>query len=323
MNYKLILSTLLAFTSFTGMVPLQEMPSVEENIPFLVTFSKQADKNWGDDDFVQTIFTVVPESRKDPVYIRIFDPDNGGKHDECRGTFNSKTKFTIYGGKGACSDPDARKTSPEGNFKSGVQLATHTFGKDTTWDDKWYTFGPFNPQEGELQPEYGGYVLKLIVEGLEGDDGNLYKVFISSKKNQNVPIEGGNAFAFEYCFRTNDKTGSVSHLYPFVGKNVVSVKINVFDYDNEGLIRIVSASRKGDFAIPSKDGAWSTTLFKISPQEINTSLDVQLIKKTDVINNNMVIYITDQYGESLPFYTLPIGGVPKFNYKIGVKPKGK
>jgi hypothetical protein len=33
----------------------------------------------------------------------------------------------------------------------------------------------------------------------------------------------------------------------------------------------------------------------------------------------MVFYITNQYGELMPFYTVPIGGVPKYKYKIGVK----
>jgi hypothetical protein len=30
----------------------------------------------------------------------------------------------------------------------------------------------------------------------------------------------------------------------------------------------------------------------------------------------MVLYVTNQYGELLPFYASPIGGIPKFKYKI-------
>jgi hypothetical protein len=302
-------------------VHAQQMPSVEENIPFLVTFSKEADKHWGDDDNVQSVFFSVPEGRKDPIYIRVFDPDLGGKNDEMHGVYNSKTKFSIYGGRGAHSDPDARKMNPVGNYKSGALLVTRTFGNDTAYDNRWYTFGPFNPLEGELQPEYGGYIFKLIIEGLKGDDANLYKLFLSSTKDRNTSVEGGNAYAYEYCFRTNDAVGSVSHIYPFVGKNVISIKLNMFDYDEEGLVRIISVTRRGDFAEVSKDGDWSETLFKTAAEEANTSLDIQLIKKKPLKSNNMVIYVTDQYGESLPFYAVPIGGVPKFAYKIGVKPK--
>ena len=316
------------FLFFCFLVPAvtgfaQVVPSVEENIPYLVTFSKSADKNWGDDDNVQVFFFSIPETRKDPVYIRVYDPDVFGKVDEERGGFNSKTSFSIYGGKNALSDPDARKTNPEGNYRSGVQLATKTFGSDPVYDDKWYSFGPFNPAEGELSPEFGGYIFKVVIEGMEGDDGNLYRLSLSSKTDQNITIEGGNGFTYEYCFRTNEKTSTVSHLYPFIGKNVVSVKVNTFDYDKEGIVRVVSVVNKGETTEISNDGNWSVSMHKIMPGEVNTSLDVQVIKKNPVKNNNVVIFIANQYGEALPFFTIPIGGSPKFKPSIVVKPKGK
>jgi hypothetical protein len=318
---KAVASLAFFFSTLPGKA--QPVPSVEENIPFLVTFSKGAEKNWGDDDFVQLFFFAVPESRKDPVYIRVCDPDVGGKNDEDRGGFNSKTAFSVYGGKGAHSDPDAKKTNPEGKFKSGVLLSSKTFSADAQYDDKWYTFGPFNPAEGELQPEFGGYVFKLVVEGTDGDDGNTYKVFLSSKSDQNSVIEGGNGFTYEYCFRTNEKTGSVSHLYPFIGKNVISIKINTFDYDTDGIIRMISVVKKSEMAGISGDGVWSASTHKIVDAEINTSVDIQIIKKTGEKNNNVVIFITNQFGEAMPFFTIPIGGAPKFKPTIVVKPRDK
>ena len=89
---KYYFSILLILSFFVALA--QPMPSVEEKFSFLVTFSKKADKTWGDDDFVQTIFFVIPETNKNPVYIRVFDPDVGGLHDEDREGFNSKTKFS-------------------------------------------------------------------------------------------------------------------------------------------------------------------------------------------------------------------------------------
>ncbi len=310
---------LLTLIPFLG--DAQPVPSVDENIPFLVTFSKNAQRTWGDDDFIQIFFYAVPESRKEPFYIRVYDPEVGGVEDENRSGFNSKTGFAVYGGKGAHSEPDARKTKPDGKYKSGVNLASKTFGLSPEYDGKWYTFGPFNPAEGELQPEFGGYIFKLVIEGLDGDDGNLYKMFLSSKPDQNVNVEGGNAFTYEYCFRTNEKLNTVSHLYPFISKNVISIKINTFDYDKEGIIRVVSVSKKGMVAETSSNGDWSISTHKIVPEEINTSVDIQIIKKQVTKNNNIVIFITNQYGEAMPFYTVPIGGVPKFKPNIGVKKK--
>lgn len=297
----------------------QQAPSMEENIPFLSTFSRSADKSWGDDDNVQIIFFVIPTTEKNPIYIKIFDPNNGGKYDEGHDLFNSKTKFSVFGGTGAHSADDAKKHDPQGNYKSGVQLATKTFDNDMTFDDKWIALGPFNPVEGELQPEVGGYVFKVVIEGLDGDDGNLYRLYLSSDKNENKPIEGGNMFTYEYSFRLSEIKNSVAHLYPFITSNVIAVKVNVFDFDNDGIIRLVSVAKRGDIAKASGDAEWAVNTHEVVPQEFNTSFDIQFIKQKDSKNNNIVVFITNQYNQLMPFYTSPIGGIPKYKYKIGVK----
>jgi len=316
---KIIFAFVLIFNLCFQNTNAQQAPSPDEKIPFLCTFSKGSEKDWGDDDFVQIFFFVVPQTEKNPVYIRVFDPDIGGKYDEAHDVFDSKTKFSVYGGKGAISVLDARKQTPAGNYKSGIQLSSKIFGNDANYDDKWFTFGPFNPVEGELQSEYGGYVFKLIIEGGEGNDGNLYRMFLSSQPNENKAIEGGNAFTFEYSMRLAEAKGSISHLYPFVASGVTSVVINVFDFDDDGILRVVSVAKKGEITRSSGNGVWLENKHKIVSEELNTSLDVQFVKEKDSKNNNIVVYITNQYGESMPFYTTPIGGIPKFKYKIGVK----
>ena len=305
------------FTLFFSHLKAQPFPSVDEKIPFLCTFSKNSQKDWGDDDFVQIYFFVVPQTEKNPIYIRIFDPDLGGKHDEVHDEFNSKTRFSVYGGKGAASNPDAKKQTPTGNYKSGIQLSTKTFGNDQAYDDKWYTLGPFNPVEGELQTD--GYVFKLIIEGMEGDDGNLYRMYLSSSPTENKAIEGENAFTYEYCFRMADSKGSISHLYPFISAGITAVKINVFDFDDDGILRVVSVAKKGEITKSSGNAVWMENTHKIVTEELNTSLDIQFVKQQDSKNNNVVVYITNQYGELMPFYATPIGGVPKYKFKIGVK----
>src|SRR5688500_7371257 len=140
----------------------QHIPSPDEKIPFACTFSKDSDPGWGDDDFVQTFFFVIPESWKKPVYIRIFDPEVGGRFDENHNDFNSKTKFSVYGGNKAHSEAAAKSPDPVGNFKSGILMTSKTFGNDKKFDNSWVSLGSFNPMEGELQPEVGGRVLKLV-----------------------------------------------------------------------------------------------------------------------------------------------------------------
>ena len=62
---------LLGFTYYA-----QEVPSLKENIPYMVTFGLNSDTSLGDDDFSQTVFFAVPKQHLAPVYVRIFDPES-------------------------------------------------------------------------------------------------------------------------------------------------------------------------------------------------------------------------------------------------------
>lgn len=301
----------------------QSAPAEDENIPYLVTFGKNAPSSWGDDTHVQIFFFLIPEKFNKPIYIRVYDPDTGGDIDEINGVWDTECTFSVYGGKKCWSDEAAQSPQPVGNYKSGNLLASKTFGNDPKYNKNWYTFGPFNPTEGEYVKKYGGNVFKVICEGISGDDGNLYCYFMSTDPNENKPIEGANAFAYRYCFRLWDDPEQVSHIYPYIDDRTISVKQSNFDWDDDGFIRIVSVARKGQLEKVSGDDNWVESEFKIIPEEKNTSLDIQMIKRkvNPVINNNVVIYVRNQYGELLPFYTIPIGGVPKYKYSIGVKQK--
>ncbi len=108
----------------------QQAPAKDENISYLVTFGANAESSWGDDDFCQTLFFMVPPSYTDPFYIRVYDPDTGGELDEQKGEFNTTVKISIYGGKDAWNNIDARQVDPIGNYKSGNMLASRSFGTD-------------------------------------------------------------------------------------------------------------------------------------------------------------------------------------------------
>ncbi|MDX2195646.1 MAG: hypothetical protein NW207_04455 [Cytophagales bacterium] len=314
---SILFSLLLLFLFYYGNA--QPVPGKDENIKHLVTFSKQSQTRWGDDDFTQLWYFVVPKELTQPIYFRIFDPDISGKFDELKSDAESKTKFSVVGGKGAYTGKDMESTDPEANYKSGTVLAQKTFGRSPEYDGKWFNFGPFNPSEGELLEEFGGYVFKIIAEGQDGLSGNLYNYFMSTLPNENKPVEGGNVFTYEYTFRISEIIGDVSHIYPFVTDDVIAVNIHVFDLDDDCYMRLVSVSKKGERIIGSKDDEWSVSYHKIENDERKTSLNIEVIKLREKLNNNIVISITNQYGKQMPFFTIPIGGIPKYKYKIGVK----
>ena len=176
----------------------QSAPAVDENIPYLVTFGGNSVTSWGDDDFCQIFFCKIPASQTDPVYIRVYDPDSGGDLDELKGEYNTVVDFSVYGGKKCWSDTAAQIINKKGNYRSGYLLSSKSFGSDPKYDKKWYTFGPFNPSEGEFSEKLGGYIFKIIAQGISGDDGNLYRYFLSSSPSTNIPVEGGNLFTYKY-----------------------------------------------------------------------------------------------------------------------------
>jgi hypothetical protein len=301
----------------------QSVPGKDENIPFLVTFGKQGKTSWGDDGFYSVWFFSILKDYKKPFYIKVFDPDCGGEHDEIQGDFNTRTMFSIFGGAGV--DPD-RNTESRGdelgsNYKKGNLLASRVFGKEPKFDNDYYVFGPFNPTDGDFNLKWNSYIFKVVCEGVSGDDGNLYKYFLSSDADNDIPIEGANAFTYKYTFRMWNDFKSVAHIYPYIDTGIISVKQSNFDWDNDGEILVVSRYKQGIKVLISAEDNWISSQIPIEPDEQKSSLDFQFHKRQDelVKNNNVVIITKNQRNESLKYFSSPIGGVPVYQPKTSVK----
>lgn len=314
---RVIITVLLVAVWFVGTA--QRVPNESENIDYLVTFGNEAPPNTGDDDHVQIIFFVIPYSHKLPVYLRIFDPEVGNKHDEFVGPANTFSRFSVYGGKGAFSSKDAREITLSSNYKTGNLLASQVFGSEAQFDSEWYTLGPFNPIEGEELPSFNGYIIKVVVEGLKGNDGNHYRFFLSEESGRNKSIEGANAFAYNYTFKLH-KAQTLAHIYPFIEKSVISVTQHNFDFDNDGEILIYTVAQNRIKAKGSGDNVWSKSTHPITEMERNLTMDIQ-IQKVSSQENTMTVFITNQYNELVPFFALPIGGPPKYKYNLKVSTK--
>lgn len=317
---KYILLSLLILTRMCAVFS-QSAPALDENIPYLMTFGGNSATSWGDDDFLQIFFWVVPSSQKSPVYLRVYDPDTGGGLDEGNGDFNTVVSFSVYGGDKCWSDTASQSIHPRGNYKSGYLLSSKSFGNDSKYDKQWYSFGPMNPSEGEYSEKLGGHVFKIIAHGISGDDGNIYKYFLSTSPSDNKAVEGGNLFTYKYHFRLPDDPKQVCQIYPFADDKTISVEVRNFDWDNDGSIRIFSVAKSGVICSASGEDKWIREIFRITEEEKNTSLEIQFIKdqKKQIKKNNVVVTVLNQYGISLPFYVIPIGGIPVYTPKIGMK----
>jgi hypothetical protein len=320
--YRLLILIFLAGFCITSVIEAQAVPGKDENIPFLVTFGRQGKTSWGDDDFREIFFFTINKDYTQPFYIRVFDPDCGGENDEIQGDFNSRFQFSVYGGKGV--DPDkyeeSRGLEKNSNYKGGNHLASKVFGSEARYDNKFYTFGPFNPKEGDYNERWNSYIFKVICEGSSGDDGNLYRYFLSRDPNSNIPIDGSNAFTYQYTFRMWNDFKSVAHIYPFVDTGVVFIKQSNFDWDNDGKILVVSRYKQGIEVPISNEDNWASSNIPVEPAEINSSLDFQFHKRQGdlVKNNNVVVSLKNQRGDALKFYSSPIGGVPVYIPKTNI-----
>jgi len=325
--FKIILLFFLTVTPAGVNLYGQAVPGKDENIPFLVTFGKFGETSWGDDDFNSIFFFTIPKDYNRQFYIKVFDPDCGGEHDEIQGVFDSRTMFSVYGGNGV--DPDknveSRGIKNTDNYKQGNLLASRVFGVDQRYDNKYYAFGPFNPSEGDYNEKWRSYIFKIVCEGISGDDGNLYRYFLSREAESELPIEGANAFTYEYTFRMWNDTKSVAHIYPYVDTGIVSIKQRNFDWDDDGVILVVSTYKQGISLPVSNENDEKISVIPIEQAEIGKSLDFQFHKKKEYLvrNNNVVISLENQRGDALQFFSSPIGGVPVYQPVITVKKKQK
>ena len=191
----------------------------------------------------------------------------------------------------------------------GDLLAEEEFEAEEESHSKWIALGPFNPSEGEFSANLGGYIFKALAEGVEGDDGNVYKYCLSSSSKANTPLPGANAFTFEYTVRLHNNNKEVSHLYPYVDNEVTALKQHNFDLDGACSIRVFSVKKVSEKGTTSTDGDWGYSLHKVYDSERESCMDFQIINNYSGIakNNNAVFYVTNEYGEYKAFFAVPLG----------------
>ncbi len=312
---KLII-TIFLFSCISRLLA-QSIPTPESNIDYIVTYGSEANSAYGDDDYAQVFFITIPQQYTGKIYLRIFSPAANSPADVKNGDFNSLFEYSIYGGN-AAFDEESTLPNPSDGYKRGELLETETF--DQNADTGWVAMGPFNPKDG------GGFVntannkqriFKVICQGIAGDDGNAYRLFVSMEREKNIPINGANSFTYEYSFRMKTGKGAQCYLYPFIDTYTKAIKQYNFDYDGDGTIRLYTVKRKGLLLSTSEDGKWATNTIPIQEEERNKTGEIAFIKKGNWYND-VTFYMLNQYDKSVPFYTIPIGDKPLKNKKISV-----
>ncbi|WP_202333420.1 PKD domain-containing protein [Mesorhizobium sp. L-8-3] len=153
----------------------------------LVTFGPMARVNEGDHDFRQVVRIALPEAAG-TVHVRVYDPDAAGTYDEPKAGFDTTTRFSLFGdGATAHLSRDAAGVVQESI--DGKPLATAEFGADPALDGRWTTLFSVDAAKGS-RTAAGAREFLLLVEGLTGNDGNVFDVAVSRTEDANQPPEG-------------------------------------------------------------------------------------------------------------------------------------
>jgi len=293
----------------------QEIPSPSQNTASLVTFGPSASDSWGDEDKVQAYFAEIPATHQGAFYVRVWDADIGGENDQVvNGRFNSKFTFSVY------SMPNSKAitaTDSNGEDDSGKLISSQTFGADASLDQNWVALGPFFPQQGGLNEEGTHHIFKILCQGDSGDDGNIYKYFVSSQKSANSPLQSAMLYTYESTIRLHPN-GMVAHFYPFIDEPMTALKQYNFDMDDEVQIQVYSKSKMGHKARCSGDAAWALESINVMPKERLNCYDIRYENTTSSADNDITIYYQNQYNEAVRQMNSPIGDI-QFRYSFSIK----
>lgn len=308
----LYMCSLLSFFS-------QGIPTKESNIDYIVTYGKEASNSLGDDDNSQVFFITLPTSYINKFYVRVYSPGANSKID-VKASNNSVFEFLVYGGDSVFNEA-SRNHNPIIGYDKGDLLESEKFDKEA--DTSWVSLGPFNPRDGGVFVSSSGTkqrIFKIICRGLSGNDGNLYRLFISAERDRNVEITGGNSFTYEYSFRMKSIKGSQCYFFPFIDSDTKAIKQNNFDFDGDGSIRLYTIKKRGMLLSTSGDAKWASNTVSVLKEERNKTGEIVFLKKGNW-HNDVTFYLLNQYEKTVPFYTIPIGKRPLKSKKITISYK--
>jgi len=183
----------IVLTATSLVLSTDRVDAIDISPPLLITFGDGAGTREGDHDHRQLVRFSVPLGYAGRLYVRVFDADTGGSHDEALGGYNTRMLYALYGGGGSAKvGRDAKGVVRE--LTSGSVLSSVEIGRDRSLDGKWSTLFEVNASDGKAMGERREFF--LLVEGISGNDGNVFDVRISTEKDANKPPSGGKLYSF-------------------------------------------------------------------------------------------------------------------------------
>ena len=199
--------------------------TISDPEPLLITFSDGARTLEGDHDHRQLVRFSVPLTVSGPLHVRVFDADTGGSYDEMLGRSDTVMDYTLYGGGSTASisrDGDGVLVESV----EGKKLGVVEIGRDNKFDGKWSTLFTVDAGDGKIMGDAREFF--LLVEGMGGNDGNVFDVRISTNEDANISPQGVKLYSFLPTVRVT-KRGHVTELGFEAPESTSSLKIDNFD----------------------------------------------------------------------------------------------
>jgi large repetitive protein len=272
------------FAALMGALLWLSVAHAQVQVP-LVTFGPQADASQGRSEGDQVLFIKIPAHTQQPLYVRIFDPDTGGQHDEAFGAFDTRTRFTLYGGAGA---------APGGRPQTVLKSAS--FGVDANTDNRWLTFAEIHPNDGEERD--GSIYFRFVVSGESGNDGNIYDVALSLDDKLNRITPGLEIFSYAPALILPKIAGRFVEVRLHISPDSRVLKVRNFDMDQVPLWFETPLSADYPLHV-SGNGEWRETDLHI-PEAQRGGPGAIVARTIAEQHNNAIFQVLDENGVALP-----------------------
>jgi PKD repeat protein len=285
----------LALLGASATTQAQSQFQAEES-PLLVTYGPAASTTEGDPDYRQVMFLSVPDSAADRLHLRVFDLDTGGEHDLIYGeSADTEVRFALFGGKGSYSEVAGAAVEIEPQrLVAGTLIGERSIGASDALDDRWQTLFSVAPDQGEALD--GRRVFRLQIEGMAGDDANLYDVTVSLREHRNLAPDGLEISDFAPTARSPDSE-RLTELRFRVPDDAERLTVRNFDAANASLAfastyRVVPLDASGQ-------GEWASSEVAVEPSE-RGELAAITFSGGDELPNDITLVVLDQAGRPLP-----------------------
>jgi hypothetical protein len=248
----------------------------------------------GREDSLLINFYRVPADTKEEILIHVFDPGSGGTVDRGDAWPGSvtRTRFTVYGGKGAYSHPKSQTKRPISR-QAGTVLSSHVFG--TEHADRWLSFGPFKPEQGELVD--GHIYFKLVVHAQSGARCNYFQTACTPWF-----IE---CFTFHASLLMDSKPRTVMSFEVEVPAGLTEVYEHNFDADNSGRGYIVTALAREKLR-RSFTGSWATNRFLLTAHTEDRRLRYEYVRGQQRKGNTAFFFADREHRPLKIFFGKPV-----------------